>query len=169
MGPLRLTLLRHGHAEPLEAAPEDFVRQLTERGRREARDMGERLARAGLVPGRILASSAQRTRATAQLAAAALGLPAAQIHTLDELYNADERRLWEVVRREAGSVRHVLLCAHNPGISRLAGELAAASGTLPRRIDLPPAGLVTVVWTGPQAQWPQALPETAAGAEMLLP
>jgi phosphohistidine phosphatase len=169
MGTLRLTLLRHAHAAPAEAAPDDFLRQLTERGRREAREVGERLARAGLVPARILASSAQRTRTTAQLAATALGLPAAGITQLDELFNADAQTLWEVLRREAGGVRHLLLCAHNPGISRLASELAAGTGTLPRRIDLPPAGLVTAVWEAPQPQWQPLVLTDAQGAEMLLP
>ena len=131
--------------------------------------MGERVVRAGLVPDRILASSAQRTRATAQLAAAALGLAALHITHLDELYNADEGRLWEVIRGAADGARHLLLVAHNPGISRLASELAAGSGALPRRIDLPPAGLVTAQWQGPQAEWPRLVLADARDAQLLLP
>ena len=169
MGTLRLTLMRHGHAEPIDGAPEDYVRQLTARGRREASGMGERLLRAGLVPERILASSAQRTRTTALLAAAAFGLPEAAIDFLDELYNASEQRIWEIVRAHGGHAPHLLVTGHNPGLSKLASELAAASGTLPQRIDLPPAGLVTVQWAGKEPGWPALAPSAAQGAQILLP
>ena len=169
MGTLRLTLLRHGHAEPIDAAPEDYVRQLTVRGRSEATAMGERLARAGRIPELILVSSAARTRTTAQLAAAALGLPATHIAPLDGLYNAEAPRIWELVRSEAGKAQHVLVCGHNPGLSRLASELAAGSGTLPRRIDLPPAGLVSAVWPAHRAGWPDLALADARDAELILP
>ena len=169
MGTLRLTVMRHGHAEPIDAAPDDYVRQLTVRGRGEASGMGERLLRAGLVPERILASSAQRTRTTAVLAAAALGLAEHRISFLDELYNASEERIWEIVRDQAADAQHLLLVGHNPGISRLAAELAASSGTLPRRIDLPPAGLVTVRWPAGPGDWPALERALADSAQILLP
>ena len=143
MGTLRLTLLRHGHAVPADAAQDDHARELTARGHREAGAMGERLLRAGLVPELILASSAVRTRTTARLAALALGLPAATIREQDSLYDAGEQTLWNVLLVNAGKSRHVLLCGHNPGISGLASELMAGCGAPSRRIELPPAGIVT--------------------------
>ncbi|MFI4891153.1 MAG: SixA phosphatase family protein [Steroidobacterales bacterium] len=147
MGTLRLTLLRHGHTQPQHEAAQDYERQLTARGRTEARHMGERLAKASLVPDLILASSARRTQTTAQLLAAAAMVPAGRIQLLDELYNASADRIWNIATAHAGAwhagkARHVLVCGHNPGISRLASHL----GVDPQARDLPPAGLVTGTW-----------------------
>jgi phosphohistidine phosphatase len=142
MGTLRLTLLRHAHAQPPTAGAEDFVRPLTARGRAEATEMGKRLAQAGLVPDLILASSAQRTQMTVQLLAAACSLSQGRIRYLDELYNATARRIWETALSNAGKSAHLLVCGHNPGISRLASGLGAD----PEALDLPPAGLFTGLW-----------------------
>ncbi len=163
MGTLRLTLLRHGHAQPPDKAVDDFARQLTARGRAEATRIGERLAKTGLIPDLVLASSAQRTQSTAQLLAAALALSAARIRFLDELYNASAHRIWHVATEHAGSLRHVLVCAHNPGISRLASSL----GNHPQALDLPPAGLVTGVW--PHQDWTSLKAADAGEVRHLLP
>jgi phosphohistidine phosphatase len=167
VGTLRLTLLRHGHAQPQEQAKEDFVRQLTIRGRAEATTMGRRLAQAHLVPDLILASSAQRTQMTAQLVAAAAAIPAERIRYLEELYNASAHRIWDLATAHAGRSSHVLVCAHNPGISRLAGRLAAGTPELARPLDLPPAGLLTVLWH--QGSWTSLQQGDATAGQFLRP
>ncbi|MFI4890720.1 MAG: SixA phosphatase family protein [Steroidobacterales bacterium] len=168
MGTLRLTLLRHGHAQPPDEAAEDFGRQLTARGRTEATQLGKRLAKAALIPDLILASSAQRTQTTVQLLAAALSVPAGRIQCLDELYNASAHRIWSVATTQAGTwhagaAQHVLVCGHNPGISRLASRL----GAHPQALDLPPAGLVTGVWN--HQSWASVQAAGATGVQHLLP
>ncbi len=167
MGTLRLTLLRHGHAQPQEQAKEDFVRQLTIRGRAEATTMGRRLALVHLVPDRILASSAQRTQATAQLLAAAAAMNAERIQYIEELYNASAHRIWDLTLAHAGSSSHVLVCAHNPGISRLASRLAAGTPELARPLELPPAGLLTVLWR--QGSWTSLQQADATSGQFLVP
>ena len=42
-------------------------------------------------------------------------------------------------------------------------------GTLPRRLDLPPAGLVTVRWPAGHGDWLGLEPSVAHGAQILLP
>ena len=70
----RLTLLRHGQAEA-EGAQGDAERALTRRGDQEAWSSAARLAALDLIPQRILASVAIRTRQTAQVAQSSFGLP----------------------------------------------------------------------------------------------
>ena len=60
----RLTLVRHGHAEP-ESDAGDFARKLDARGRAEARHCGERLHALHYRPGVVLTSPAARTHRTA--------------------------------------------------------------------------------------------------------
>lgn len=167
MGTLRLTLLRHGHAQPIASAADDFERQLTARGRVEATGVGARLLLAGLVPDLVLASSARRTQATAQLMAAACSMSKDRLECRDELYNASAEAIWQVVATQAGRARHVLVVGHNPGISELASRLAAGTAGLPRRVDLPPAGLVTATWNHPA--WGRLEVDDARDAQQFLP
>jgi phosphohistidine phosphatase len=167
MGTLRLTLLRHGQAEPLVEGADDFVRELTKRGRADATMMGQRLANARLVPELILASSAQRTQTTVQLLAAAAPIPPGRIQCLDELYNASAHHIWDIAIAKAGGHAHVLVCGHNPGISRLASRVAAGTPALARHLDLPPAGLVTALWH--QENWASLQAAGAVDAQLLVP
>jgi phosphohistidine phosphatase len=167
VGTLRLTLLRHGHAQPQDQATEDFARPLTIHGRAEATTIGLRLAQIRLAPDLILASSAQRTRMTVQLLATAAAVPEDRIRYFDEMYNASAQRLWDLARTHAGSARHVLVCAHNPGISRLATRLAAGSPGLARPLELPPAGLLTVQWR--HGSWTSLLQSEATAGQLLVP
>ena len=59
-----LILLRHAHAEPAAAGQDDRQRGLSAAGVEEARAAGEWLRGHGLMPDRILYSSAERTRQT---------------------------------------------------------------------------------------------------------
>lgn len=166
MGTLRLTLLRHAHAEPLIEGAEDFVRELSPHGRAEASDQGQRLAKSHLVPDLILTSSAQRTRSTVQLLAAAASVPRGRIKYLDELYNTSAHGIWEAAIANAGNHVHVLVCGHNPAISQLATRMGAGTAALPRQIDLPPAGLVTALWR--QDSWASLALADASGAQLLV-
>ncbi len=71
MGTRRLTLLRHGKAQSIDACAEDFERALTRRGSIEAREMAARIVYRGLIPDLILVSPAERAWATAEIVAAA--------------------------------------------------------------------------------------------------
>lgn len=118
----RLTLVRHGHAEP-ESDGGDFVRKLDARGRAEARHCGERLHALHYRPGLVLASPAQRTQRTALELLAALDLPESALQLEPRLYLADRRSLREIVATTDAHVRHLLIVGHNPGLSDFAVEL----------------------------------------------
>ncbi len=79
MGPRRLTLLRHGQAQPIDSCPEDFERELTRRGIVEAQEIAQRLVQRNLIPDLILVSPAERAWSTAEIVAAACELDAKQI------------------------------------------------------------------------------------------
>lgn len=118
----RLTLVRHGHAEP-ESDGGDFARKLDARGRAEARHCGERLHALHYRPGLVLASPAQRTQRTALELLAALDLPESALQLEPRLYLADRRSLREIVATTDAHVRHLLIVGHNPGLSDFAAEL----------------------------------------------
>lgn len=129
-----LLILRHGKAAP-EEGENDAGRPLTQRGKREALLIGELLRNDDLVPDRIIASSALRTRETARKVAEATHFEGS-IDALDELYLAEPEAYITAVRRHSPAAQRVLLVGHNPGLEALALILTGDP------VSLPPAGLV---------------------------
>jgi phosphohistidine phosphatase len=115
----RVTLLRHGHAEE---HPHDFARLLSDAGRAAAARAGEALKRAGWTPDHLLASSAPRALATAELVARACGY-SAPIRAERILYLASDEQCRDALRQSPEHTRSVLVVGHNPGLSRLARDL----------------------------------------------
>ena len=142
----RLYLLRH--AEALSVGPDwrDASRELSARGRTQARAVGEKLASQPVEL--VLCSTAIRARQTAEL----LKIPA-PIRHLDRLYNCGVRQLLAEVAGVSDLVRTVLIVAHAPGIPGLAAGLADPETSDPAALDrsqynYPPATLVGLEFQG---------------------
>lgn len=114
-----LILLRHAEALPDTPGNRDFNRQLTESGLNIARKTAVLMREHGLVPDRIVASSAVRTMQTAEQIAETI-CPDAGILAVDELYLAPSTVYSEVAAEHGQSVDSVvLIVGHNPGIANL--------------------------------------------------
>ncbi len=150
-----LILMRHAKAVREHEAPSDMARALTERGQEDAAEAGRALARAGLIPDRVIVSTALRTRETFLAAAVALNHP--HVRLLDRLYAAEPGVIWgEAVR--AGGAR-VLVVGHNPGLQALAAALVghAHDRSAPaRRLSehLPTAAFAAFTLTGSTLEAP---------------
>jgi phosphohistidine phosphatase len=160
VGPRRLTLLRHGKAEPADAYPEDYERPLTHRGGIEAQEMATRLVKRNLVPDLILVSPAERAWATAEIIATTCELDAKQVRCARELYLASPERTWQLLKHSAASLGHIMICGHNPGLSSIASRF----GPKPERRELPTAGIATALWRN--AEWTTLQPETADSCDV---
>ena len=160
MGTHRLTLFRHGKAESVDSCAEDFERTLTRRGRIEAREMAVRIVSRDLIPDLILVSPAERTWATAEIIADACELDPKQVQCARELYLASPETTWAVLSRRDAGLHHIMICGHNPGLSRIASRM----GPKPMPRELPTAGMATALWH--DASWATVQPETAASCEL---
>ena len=156
----RLTLLRHGKAQSIDACAEDFERTLTRRGCIEAQEMATRIVYRDLIPDLILVSPAERAWATAEIVAAACELDAKQVQCARELYLATAETTWRLLARRDAALRHILICGHNPGLSDLASRL----GPKPAPRELPTAGLASAVWHN--AHWATLQPESAQSCDL---
>ncbi len=144
--PLRtLLILRHGQAG---TATRDYDRPLTERGRRDAQQIGLWLRQQGILPEWVLASAAARTSETAKLCCAQAEVPVSCIHRDPALYLADSAHWLTQIVDIPPSVHTALLIGHNPGISWLASQLCGEA------LSLATANLVVLTahgdWNG---QW----------------
>jgi phosphohistidine phosphatase len=160
VGTRRLTLLRHGKAQSIDACAEDFERTLTRRGCIEAREMAMRIVYRDLIPDLILVSPAERAWATAEIIAEACELDAKQMQCARELYLGTPEATWRLLARRDDRLRHIMICGHNPGLSQIASRL----GPKPCLRELPTAGIASAVWHN--ARWETLQPESAVSCEL---
>jgi phosphohistidine phosphatase len=122
----RLTLMRHGDARWQDPSLSDLERPLNRRGTGAAEAMARRLLELGLVPELMLVSPARRTQQTAEIVARELSIPPRRVLREEALYLASAADLLQVVRGCGPRVAHLLIVAHNPGVSELVRLLVPA-------------------------------------------
>jgi phosphohistidine phosphatase len=148
-GMRRLTLVRHAKSDLGLPGQQDWDRVLNRRGQQDAPEMARRLRERKLKPDLILTSPAVRALTTASIMARELKVPAASIAQDERLYLAEAKTILAVVRELGSDARHLMLFAHNPGITDCANELSAGE-----RIDnLPTCGVFTACFD--LADWSQ--------------
>ena len=113
-----LYVLRHGQAAPEGAADSDHERELTPRGHAEVLKTAQLLRDGGTPPSLILASSATRTRQTAQQCADTLPGPP-RLTFLEGLYLAEPPSYLAALAARAKGHDRVLVVGHNPGLEAL--------------------------------------------------
>lgn len=172
-----LWILRHAKAQT--APPKggsDHERELTPRGRRDAKALGRRLAtgdrlrlaRADL-PELILCSTAARTLETAERMLASWPSPP-ELRKERALYGADVDDVLRAVREVDDEVRSVMVVGHNPTLAELA--LAMIAPVKPPRGSVDRQGFPTcalAVVGLPAKRWADAAPRTAEWARLFTP
>jgi phosphohistidine phosphatase len=140
---MRLVLLRHAKSDWHSGAATDHERRLNGRGKREALRVGQRLARAGWIPDRVISSDASRATETWARMAPAFGRPI-ELVTTRRLYDAGLAAIAEVLGDLPSEVWTVLVIGHNPGWEQAASDLSGvpvalttANAVLLTRDDVP--------------------------------
>jgi phosphohistidine phosphatase SixA/CYTH domain-containing protein len=131
----RILLARHAQARSAAPGESDHDRTLSEQGEQSARRLGSFLSQVGEAPQRILASSAERARSTARLAAEAGGW-SCPVETTRQLYSSSPDSVHDQVIQQDDEADRLLVVGHEPTCSELAsrflggGHLALAPATL---------------------------------------
>ena len=121
---MRLLLFRHAKSDRAAGKHvDDHDRPLNARGRAAAPRMGAYMHSQGLIPERVLCSTAKRTRETLDLVLPHFS-PKPEIAYTRALYLADWAALLKQVHATPASCRTLMMVGHNPGIERLAIALA---------------------------------------------
>lgn len=120
-----LILMRHAKSD-WSGGEDDFERPLNRRGRGDLPRLARLLKAAAPSPLFVLSSPALRARQTAEGVIA----DASRLHFDEGLYLASWSRLVKALAA-AGDAPNVLLVAHNPGISELAGRLGGGQFDMP--------------------------------------
>ena len=118
-----LYLVRHAKSSWDYPDLDDIDRPLNKRGRRDAPEMGKRLASRGVFPDLVITSPAERAQKTCNVITGFLDYPEGEIEVNDDVYHANERELLAVVRSCDNLWKTVMLFGHNPGFTDFANSL----------------------------------------------
>lgn len=125
-----LLILRHAKSSWKFPDLTDHDRPLNSRGKRDAPLIGKKLAKEGLVPDVIIASSAIRAHATAKKVAKASGYRG-EIAVESSLYGAGPTTYLNILRNQLDQYDKVLLVGHNPDVEQLLHILTGTEVIMP--------------------------------------
>jgi phosphohistidine phosphatase len=163
-------LLRHAKSSWDDPSLPDFHRPLAPRGRRAAPLVADYLTDHGLIPDRVLCSSAHRARETWEIVSegleqdtdlvAHLGAgPPPVVELREDIYHASSSSLLEMVQSLDDAEESVLLVGHNPTFETLADVLAGTGdrdGMTRMRRKYPTAALAVIDF--PVSHWSEVGP-----------
>lgn len=125
-----LLILRHAKSSWKFPDLTDHDRPLNSRGKRDAPLIGKKLAKEGLVPDVIIASSAIRAHATAKKVAKASGYRG-EIAVESSLYGGGPTTYLNILRNQLDQYDKVLLVGHNPDVEQLLHILTGTEVIMP--------------------------------------
>jgi len=163
-----LAILRHAKAAPDLPGGNDFDRPLDERGREDARRLGQELKRRGKRFDLVLASAAVRVRETVEELGAGYGeqLP---VRFEPELYGATASTLLQLIRAIPDEFRAPLVVGHNPTLQQIVLDLTD-SDPQGRRAEVaagfPTAALAFIAL--PAHHWREVAPGQGEISELIL-
>jgi phosphohistidine phosphatase len=134
-----LTLVRHAKSSWKDTSLADRDRPLNKRGKRDAPEMGRRIAEAGIRPSLIVSSPAVRAWTTAKIVADAIGYPREFLQRDNNLYLATVNGILDVIVAQDNGFNSMMLVGHNPGFTDFANYLVPGLTN-----NLPTAGVVSV-------------------------
>lgn len=119
----KLFLCRHAKSSWKDITLKDIDRPLNKRGRKDAPEMGKRLAELKVKPDMIVSSPARRARKTARQLAKALRFKKKNVIVHEKVYAATADELLQIIRDFDDSADLVMIVGHNPETTELANIL----------------------------------------------
>ena len=127
----KIILIRHAKSDWDDLSLPDYDRPLAARGLEDTPKMAASLKNRGIQVDLICSSTAQRAMQTANITAAVLGYPEAEIHWERSLYHASASHLLQFIQSQSNQVQSLLLVGHNPGLTELIVRLGVNLDNLP--------------------------------------
>jgi phosphohistidine phosphatase len=132
-------VVRHSKAVGHDLGISDFERKLEKKGSKDAKQVAARLKKRSGRPQLIVTSPAARALGTARQFARELGIKKKNIVQEPELYEADAKKILELVNNLPDDNDSVLIVGHNPAFEAFAHDLTRGF-----HAALPTSAVVTV-------------------------
>ncbi len=111
-----LIIMRHAKTEEGKINQRDFDRELITRGKNDAMKISEWLKKKYAPIDEVYASSAMRTKQTADIVSEECG---GYLNLMDSLYHADANDILNQINKTNEKVKLLLMVGHNPAVSNL--------------------------------------------------
>lgn len=121
----KIYLIRHAKAENSEDI-KDFDRNLTGRGKEDAKFMAKRLRKYGVMPDIIYTSPAKRALKTTKILTDFLKCEKKKIVSIERLYESSLRDYLDIITQASDEHDSLFLVAHNPTITEVGEYLSGA-------------------------------------------
>ncbi|UTW55293.1 histidine phosphatase family protein [Kordiimonas sp. SCSIO 12610] len=128
----KLYLMRHAKSDWDDFTLDDHDRPLNERGRNNATQMGQYIAKNDIQIDLIYCSTAVRTRETLKLLVQQTDLKCPKEFRAD-IYEASSTTLMSIIQNCPEKYKNIMLVGHNPGMHILGLTLTAAQKSLHRQ------------------------------------
>ena len=125
-----LLILRHAKSSWKDTSLADHDRPLNKRGKQDALRMGKFLREQGLVPDRIISSTAKRARKTTTAVAKACHCED-KVELTQEFYHAGPGSYLAILQNVPDDNQRVMVVGHNPGMEALVTHLTGRMETMP--------------------------------------
>lgn len=114
------------HAKALKESDDlsDHNRQLSDKGKEDAKVMSESLKKENFIPELIVSSTAKRTHKTAKIIQGNLVLEPSSLLLESDLYEATTSEILHVIRSLSDNLNTVMLVGHNPSFTGMIGLLS---------------------------------------------
>jgi len=134
-----LYIVRHAKSSWNFYDLEDIDRPLNSRGKRNAPEMGRRLANKSIKPDLLISSPAKRARSTAKKIAKMIQYPKNRIVVENKLYHGMEDDIIQVISNTPNKFNEIMIFGHNPGFTYLANSFSGA-----HIYNIPTCGIVAI-------------------------
>lgn len=122
----KLIIVRHAKSSWDHAGLDDHDRPLNRRGKKNAPEMGRRLAKRNINPEIIISSSAKRAAATARRIAEEISFPVSDIRKESLFYHGSISDIVAVLQSVSDDINTVMIFGHNPGFTDLTNFLSGS-------------------------------------------
>ncbi len=114
------------HAKALKESDDstDHNRQLSDKGKEDAKLMSDSLKREKFLPELIVSSTSKRTQKTAKIVLEDLNLKPNSLLLESDLYEATTSEILHVIRLLPDEINTVMLVGHNPSFTGMIGLLS---------------------------------------------
>lgn len=120
----QVVIVRHAKAVPY-GYENDFERELTDRGEKDAGNIGRDLKRKGISPDIMISSPAKRALKTARIFAENLGFEKSRIQEVSDIYDGlTTSEFLHLIHQLPESAETVFFFGHNPGFHYLATNIS---------------------------------------------
>ena len=125
-----LFLLRHAKSSHEDATLNDFDRPLNERGKRDAKVIGNFIRQTKVVPDLVVSSPAERARQTIELVLKSARLKLTPKFE-ERIYEASMPDLLKIISKFEDTSNSAMLVGHNPGFEELFKSLTTVDHSMP--------------------------------------